>query len=33
MESFNGRLRECLNAKWFATLFDARVKIEVWREE
>ena len=34
VESFNGRLRdECLNANWFATLADARAKIEAWREE
>ena len=34
VESFNGRLRdECLNANWFATLADARTKIEAWREE
>ena len=34
IESFNGRLRdECLNANWFATLNDARLKIEGWREE
>ena len=34
VESFNGRLRdECLNANWFATLVDARQKIEAWRQE
>jgi putative transposase len=34
VESFNGRLRdECLNANWFATLADARRKIEAWRQE
>jgi len=34
VESFNGRLRdECLNANWFATLADARHKIEAWRQE
>jgi len=34
VESFNGRLRdECLNVNWFATLADARAKIEAWREE
>lgn len=34
VESFNGRLRdECLNANWFATLADARRKIEDWRQE
>ena len=34
VESFNGRLRdECLNAHWFATLADARTKIEAWRQD
>ena len=34
VESFNGRLRdECLNANWFATLNEAREKIELWRAE
>jgi len=34
VESFNGRLRdECLNANWFATLGEAKCKIEAWREE
>ena len=34
VESFNGRLRdECLNANWFATMADARQKIEAWRED
>ena len=34
VESFNGRLRdECLNANWFATLTDARQKIEDWRHD
>ncbi len=34
VESFNGRLRdECLNENWFATLDDARVTIERWRQE
>lgn len=34
VESFNGRLRdECLNAHWFATLLDARTKIEAWRQD
>jgi putative transposase len=33
-ESFNGRLRvECLNAKWFRNLLDARAKITDWRDE
>ncbi len=32
VESFNGRFRdECLNANWFATMGDARRKIEAWR--
>ena len=31
-ESFNGRVRaECLNAFWFSSLDDARVKCEAWR--
>jgi len=34
VESFNGRLREeCLNANWFLSLEDARVKIEAWRRD
>ena len=34
VESFNGRLRdECLNASWFWNLFDARRKIEFWRND
>jgi putative transposase len=34
IESFNGRLRdECLNANWFRTVMDARVKISAWRDE
>lgn len=34
VESFNGRLRdECLNANWFATLEDAKEKVERWRTE
>jgi len=34
VESFNGRLRdECLNANWFATMTDARQKIESWRRD
>ena len=33
-ESFNGRVRaECLNAYWFLSLEDARVKCEAWRED
>jgi Integrase core domain len=32
VESFNGRLRdECLNANWFATIANAKEKIESWR--
>jgi putative transposase len=32
VESFNGRFRdECLNVNWFATMADARRKIEAWR--
>jgi transposase InsO family protein len=32
VESFHGKLRdECLNASWFANLFEARVKIGAWR--
>jgi putative transposase len=32
VESFNGRVRdECLNAHWFLSLEDARVKIEAWQ--
>jgi putative transposase len=31
-ESFNGRVRaECLNAFWFLSLDDARIKCEAWR--
>jgi putative transposase len=34
VESFNGRFRdECLNAHWFATIADARQKIEAWRQD
>jgi putative transposase len=34
IESFNGRLRdECLNASWFRNLFDARGRIESWRDD
>ena len=34
IESFNGRLREeCLNQHIFATLGDAREKIEMWRQD
>lgn len=32
IEAFNGRFRaECLNAHWFLTLDDARMKMEEWR--
>jgi len=34
VESFHGKLRdECLNASWFANLFEARQKIAAWRKE
>jgi hypothetical protein len=34
VESFHGKLRdECLNASWFGSLFEARAKIGVWKEE
>ena len=34
VESFHGKLRdECLNASWFGSLFEARVKIAAWKEE
>lgn len=34
VESFNGRFPdECLNANWFATMADARQKIEAWRQD
>jgi putative transposase len=34
VESFHGKLRdECLNASWFANLFEARRKIAEWRRE
>jgi putative transposase len=33
IESFNGRFRdECLNQHWFASLAEARVVIEAWRQ-
>jgi putative transposase len=33
-EAFNGRVRaECLNAFWFLSLDDARVKCEAWRRD
>ena len=32
IESFNGKFRDyCLNLHWFASLADAREKIESWR--
>jgi putative transposase len=34
IESFNGKFRaECLNAHWFLSLDDARVKMEEWRKD
>jgi len=34
IESFNGRLRdECLNAKWFESLDDARQALQAWRRD
>ncbi len=34
VESFNGTLRdECLNARWFTSLTDAKEQIEQWRVE
>jgi putative transposase len=34
IESFNGKLRdECLNTNWFRNLWDARKRIENWRQE
>jgi putative transposase len=34
IESFNGRFRdECLNINWFTSLYDAKMKIELWRRE
>ena len=33
-ESFNGKFRtECLNAYWFLSLEDARMKCEAWRQD
>jgi putative transposase len=33
-ESFNGKLRdECLNTSWFANLWEARRRIQLWRDE
>jgi putative transposase len=34
VESFNGTLRhECLNDHWFTSVYDAREKIETWRQD
>jgi putative transposase len=33
VESYNGRPDECLNSHWFASLADARAKIEAWRRD
>lgn len=34
IESFNGKFRdECLNEQWFRNVEEARIKIEVWRQE
>ena len=34
IESFNGKFRaECLNAYWFLSLDDARLKCEAWRRD
>lgn len=34
IEAFNSRLRqECLNASWFLSMADARVRIEEWRTD
>jgi len=34
VESFNGTLRhECLNDHWFTSLYDAREKVETWRQD
>ncbi len=34
IESFNGKVRqECLNQHWFLSLSDAKVKLELWRED
>lgn len=34
IESFNGKFRaECLNAHWFLSLDDARMKMEEWRRD
>lgn len=34
VESFNGKFRdECLNQHWFASLREARIEIETWRQD
>jgi putative transposase len=34
IESFNGRVRdECLNEHWFETLAEAKILIEMWRQD
>ena len=34
IESFNGKFRgECLNAHWFMSLDDERIKMEDWRKD
>ena len=34
VESFQGKFRdECLNVSWFGNLFEARVKVETWRQQ
>ena len=34
VESFNGTLRhDCLNDHWFTSLYDARQKVETWRQD
>jgi putative transposase len=34
VKSFNGRLhQECMNANWFLSLEDAKMKIEAWRRD
>ena len=34
IEAFNSKLRaECLNARWFMSLADAREKLEDWRRD
>lgn len=34
VESFQGKFRdECLNVSWFRNLWEARGKVETWRQE